>query len=47
MAEPLVVRTGADTPETILATKTVSEADLLRAREVGAAMAAGLAMGIF
>ena len=47
VAEPLVVRTGADTPETILAAKTVPAADLLRARELGAAMAAGLAMGIF
>lgn len=47
VTEPLVVRTGADTPETILAAKTVSESDLARAQELGAAMAAGLAMGIF
>lgn len=47
VAEPLLVRTGADTPEAILAKKTVAEGDLLRARELGAAMTAGLAMGIF
>lgn len=47
MAEPLLVRTGADTPETILAAKTVSANDQQRARDLGAAMAAGLAMGIF
>lgn len=47
VAEPLIVRTGADTPKAILATKTVPAADLERARDLGAAMAAGLAMGIF
>ncbi len=47
VVEPLLVRTGADTPETIAAAKVVSEVDLLVARELGAAMAAGLAMGIF
>lgn len=47
VAEPLIVRTGADTPEAILAAKTVPAADLERARDLGAAMAAGLAMGIF
>lgn len=47
VAEPLLVRTGADTPETILAVKVVGEGDLLRARELGAAMATGLVMGIF
>lgn len=47
MAEPLIVRTGADTAEAILAAKMVTQGDLLRARELGAAMATGLAMGIF
>lgn len=47
IADPLIVRTGADTPEAILAERTVAEADLARARELGAAMAAGLAMGVF
>lgn len=47
VADPLIVRTGADTPETILAAKTVPEADLTRARDSGTAMAAGLGMGIF
>ncbi len=47
VAEPLLVRTGADTAEAIMAEKHVGENDLARARELGAAMAAGLAMGIF
>ncbi len=47
VAEPLLVRTGADMPETIEAPKTVAAADLASARDLGAAMAAGLAMGIF
>ncbi len=47
VAEPLVVRTGADTPEAILAEKVVPGDALIRARELGQAMAAGLAMGIF
>ncbi len=47
IADPLIVRTGADTPETIQAEKTVSQADLEKARDLGAAMAAGLALGIF
>ena len=46
-AEPLLVRTGADTAEAIVAEKLVGEDDLARARDLGAAMAAGLAMGIF
>ena len=47
VAEPMIVRTGADTAETIWATKTVPEARLAEARELGAAMASGLAMGVF
>lgn len=47
MAEPLIVRTGADTPEAILAEKAVAAVDLERARDLGAAMATGLMMGIF
>jgi NAD(P)H-dependent FMN reductase len=47
VAEPLVVRTAAQTPEAIAAPKTVAAGDLERCREVGAALAAGLAMGIF
>ena len=47
IASPLIVRNGAQTPEQILAPKHVPEAELSRAREVGAAIAAGLAAGVF
>jgi hypothetical protein len=43
----LIVRTHAQTPETILAPKTIGAADLRRCEEIGATMAAGLAAGIF
>ncbi|MCB9929007.1 MAG: flavodoxin family protein [Alphaproteobacteria bacterium] len=44
---PLIVCTHAQTPEAILAPKTIAEADLARCRELGAALAAGLALGVF
>lgn len=47
VAPPLIVRNGAQTPEQILAPKTVGAADLRNAAELGAALAAGLAVGIF
>lgn len=47
VAEPLIVCTHAQTPEAILAPKTIAEADLTRCRELGATLAAGLALGIF
>ena len=47
IAEPLIVCTHAQTPEAILAPKTISDADLRRCEEAGAALAAGLALGIF
>jgi NAD(P)H-dependent FMN reductase len=47
IADPLIVRTGADTPETIQAEKTVCETELAQARDLGAAIAAGLTLGIF
>jgi multimeric flavodoxin WrbA len=47
MAEPMIVRTGADTPEAIAATKRVPEAQLQEARALGMAMATGLALGVF
>jgi len=47
VAEPLIVCTHAQTPEEILASKTITETDLTRCRELGATLAAGLAMGIF
>jgi hypothetical protein len=47
VAETLIVRTGAQTPEAILAPKTIDPAALGRCRDLGAALAAGLAAGIF
>lgn len=47
VADPLIVCTQAQTPEAILAPKTIGAADLDRCRELGAAMAAGLALGVF
>jgi multimeric flavodoxin WrbA len=47
IAEPLIVITGAQTPEAIAAAKTISADDLARCEELGAALAAGLAAGIF
>jgi len=47
IAEPLIVCTHATTPEAILAPKRIAEADLTRCAERGAALAAGLALGIF
>jgi multimeric flavodoxin WrbA len=47
VAEPLIVCTHAQTPEAILAPKQIGAADLGRCAELGAAIAAGLAAGIF
>ena len=47
VAEPLIVCTHAQTPEAILAPKVIGADDLGRCEELGAALAAGLAMGIF
>jgi len=47
IADSLIVCTHAQTPEEILAPKTISEADLTMAGELGAAMAEGLALGVF
>jgi multimeric flavodoxin WrbA len=46
-AEPIIVCTHAQTPEAILAAKTIGAGDLARCEELGAAMAAGLALGVF
>jgi NAD(P)H-dependent FMN reductase len=46
-AEPLVVCTRAQTPEAILAEKRLGPADLALCAELGQAMAAGLALGVF
>jgi multimeric flavodoxin WrbA len=47
VAEPLLVITHAQTPEAIMAPKTVDEAELERAAELGATLAAGLALGLW
>jgi multimeric flavodoxin WrbA len=47
IAEPLIVCTHAQTPETIQAPKIIGDDDLARCAEIGAALAAGMAMGIF
>jgi hypothetical protein len=43
----VLVFTNAQTPEAILAPKTIGEADLARCAEAGALLAAGLASGVF
>jgi multimeric flavodoxin WrbA len=47
VAEPLIVGTQAQTPQAILAEKSLGEAQLAPCRDLGAALAAGLAMGVF
>ncbi|MEO7150612.1 MAG: NAD(P)H-dependent oxidoreductase [Burkholderiaceae bacterium] len=47
IAEPLIVCTHAQTPQAILAPKRIETADLQRCSDLGAALASGLALGIF
>ena len=47
IAEPLIVCTHAQTPEAILAPTTIGPEDGARCAEVGAGLAAGLALGIY
>jgi multimeric flavodoxin WrbA len=47
VAPAVIVNTAAQTPEAILAPKTIAEHELQRCRDVGAGLAAGLAAGIF
>ena len=47
VAEPLVICTHAQTTAAILAQKTITPDDILRCEESGAALAAGLALGIY
>ena len=47
VASPLIVCTRAQTPEAILAPKTIGASDLDRCRDLGTMLAAGLAAGIF
>ena len=47
VAEPLIVNTSAQTPDEILAEKTVAYEELRKCRELGEALAEGLRQGIF
>ena len=47
VADPLIICTHAQTQEAILAPKCIDEADLAKCRDLGAALANGLAMGVF
>ncbi len=47
VAEPLIVCTHAQTPEAIVAPKVITANDLDLCRDLGAALAGGLAAGIF
>jgi multimeric flavodoxin WrbA len=47
IAEPIIVCTHAQTPERIAAPKQLDAADLAACEELGAALAAGLSIGVF
>jgi multimeric flavodoxin WrbA len=47
VAPPVIVCTHAQTPEKILSPKEIPAAELARCAELGATLAAGVAMGIF
>lgn len=47
VAATIIVCTHAQAPEDILREKHIAEADLDRCRELGASLAAGIAMGVF
>ena len=47
VCDPIIVCTHAQTPEAILASKTIGPEDLRRCEETGAAIATGLALGVF
>jgi multimeric flavodoxin WrbA len=47
VADPLIICTKAQTPEAILAPKTIAPEALERCRDLGAAISNGLAAGIF
>ncbi len=47
VAPPVIVRTGAQTEEAILAPKTILPSEIARCAELGATLAAGMALGIF
>jgi multimeric flavodoxin WrbA len=47
VADPLIICTKAQTPEAILAPKTIAPEALERCRDLGGAISSGLAAGIF
>lgn len=47
VAAPLIVRTGAQSPESILAVKRIAAEELARAEELGATLAAGLEQALW
>jgi NAD(P)H-dependent FMN reductase len=47
VADPVIVCTHAQTAEAILAPKTIAPEDLRRCEEAGAALAVGMAAGVF
>ncbi|MEP7350758.1 MAG: NAD(P)H-dependent oxidoreductase [Sphingorhabdus sp.] len=47
VADSMIICTHAQTPEAILAPKVIGDEDLGAAHDLGASLAAGLAMGIF
>jgi multimeric flavodoxin WrbA len=47
VADPVIVCTHAQTPEAILAPKVIGTDDLARCHDIGAALAVGMAAGIF
>ena len=47
IADPLIVCTSSQTPETIRAGKQIAAGDLARCEELGGTLAAGLELGIF
>jgi NAD(P)H-dependent FMN reductase len=47
VADPVIVNTAAQTPQAILAPKTIPADRLAEARDLGAALAEGIAAGIF
>jgi NAD(P)H-dependent FMN reductase len=47
VAPPLIVITHAQTPEAILRRKVIPDAELARCEELGATLAAGLALGLY
>ena len=47
VADPLIICTHAQTEEAILAPKHIGDANLAKCRDLGTALANGLAMGVF